>query len=83
MRFVFYLTGIFYNVEGRVPAPYGEILNQYNPMAFLLTAMRQALIYEQTPQRKMLLIWFGVSIFLAAWGIRRIYREENSYVKVI
>ena len=50
---------------------------------FATQAMRQALIYEQTPQRKMLLIWFGVSIFLAAWGIRRIYREENSYVKVI
>lgn len=83
LRFVFYLTGIFYDVAGRVPAPYGEVLNRYNPMAFLLTSMRQSLIYGTVPHRKLLLFWLAVSFLLALWGIRRIYKEENSYVKVI
>ena len=83
IRFVFYLTGIFYDVAGRVPAPYGELLNRYNPMAFLLTSMRQALIYEKVPHRKLLLFWFVISFLLALWGVWRIYKEENSYVKVI
>lgn len=83
LRFVFYLTGIFYDVAGRVPAPYGELLNRYNPMAFLLTSMRQALIYCETPHRKLLLFWLAISGLLAIWGVRRIYKEENSYVKVI
>lgn len=83
LRFAFYLTGIFYNVETRIPAPYGELLNRYNPMAFLITSMRQALIYHQVPHRKLLLFWMTVSILLALWGVKRIYGEENSYVKVI
>lgn len=83
MRFVFYLTGVFYDVAGRIAAPYGEALNKYNPMAFLLTSMRQAMIYEKIPNRKLLIVWFVISVLLAAWGIRRIYKEENSYVKVM
>lgn len=83
MRFVFYLTGIFYSVEGRIEAPFGELLNKYNPMAFLLTSMRQALIYQTAPCKELLIFWLIFSLALAAWGVRRIYKEENSYVKVI
>lgn len=83
LRFVFYITGIFYSVAGKVPAPYGEWLNRYNPLAFLLTSMREALIYKTTPDWRLLLFWFAVSVLIGWWGVRRIYKEENSYVKVI
>lgn len=82
LRFVFYMTGIFYNIEKKIPG-WGSVLNRYNPMAFLLTSMRQCLIYGKTPGRKLLLLWFSVSILLAALGIWKIYKEENSYVKSI
>lgn len=82
MRFLFYLTGIFYNVEKRIPE-WGAALSRFNPLAFLLASMRQCLIYEQTPDWGMLLIWCAVSIFLAVAGIHKIYKEENSYVKAI
>lgn len=82
LRFVFYMTGIFYNIEKKIPG-WGKILSQYNPIAFLLASMRQCLIYGKTPSRKLLLLWFAISILLSAAGIRKIYKEENSYVKSI
>ena len=81
-RMLFYLTGIFYNLESRIPK-YGVLLNRYNPIAFLLTSMRRCLIYSGTPGRKMLLAWFAVGLLLSVAGIRKIYKEENSYVKSI
>ena len=82
LRFLFYLTGIFYNIETRLPG-WGALLNRYNPVAFLITAMRQSLIYSTTPDIPMLLLWLAVSVLLAIAGIRKIYKEENSYVKAI
>lgn len=82
MKVLFYLTGVFYNLEKRIPE-WGAALNQYNPVAFLLTAMRQSLIYGTTPNLLLLLLWFVVSVLLVAAGIWKIYREENSYVKAI
>lgn len=82
LRLLFYITGIFYNIEKRIPV-YGAAFNRYNPVAYLLTSMRQCLIYGQTPGRKLLLLWMAVSMLLVLLGIRKIYKEENSYVKVI
>ncbi|MBQ6798204.1 MAG: ABC transporter permease [Oscillospiraceae bacterium] len=82
LRMVFYLTGIFYNVEKRIPQ-WGPALNRYNPVAFLITGMRKSLIYGETPEWTFLLLWLGVSLLLVVLGIRKIYKEENSYVKSI
>jgi len=82
MKMLFYMTGIFYNVEKRIPE-YGAMLNRYNPMAFLLTSMRQSILYGKTPDVKFLFAWLAVSMLLAALGVRKIYKEENSYVKSI
>ncbi len=83
LRIVFYLTGVFYNVEKRIPAPYGELMTKYNPMAFFLESMRNALLYGKVPHRKLMLGWLAVSLVLCATGIWKIYRNENSYVKTI
>lgn len=82
LRFVFYVTGIFYNIETRIPQV-GGLLNKVNPIAFLITSMRQSLIYGETPDWKLLLVWLAVSVILVLLGIRKIYKEENSYVKAI
>ncbi len=81
-RMLFYLTGIFYNVEKRIPE-YGAILNRYNPVAFLISSMRKCLIYSSSPNIGILLAWFVVGLLLSIAGIRKIYKEENSYVKAI
>jgi len=82
LRFLFYATGIFYNVATRIPV-YGELLNKINPIAFLISVMRQSLIFSQTPDVGILLAWMLFSALLALAGIRKVYKAENSYVKVI
>ncbi len=82
LRIVMYMSGIFYHVEKRIPQ-FGAALNTYNPVAFLLTAMRQALVYGETPNLGVLAAWFVVAIVLSAAGVRKIYISENSYVKSV
>ena len=82
LRFLFYLTGIFYSVEGRIEH-YGTYLNNFNPLASLISAMRNCLIYSSTPNLKFLGIWFGVSVLLSICGVALVYKEENSYLKAV
>lgn len=82
MKMLFYMTGIFYNLETRIPE-YGALLNQYNPVAFLISSMRKCVIYKTNPSLHFLLGWFVVSLLLAMAGVRKVYKEENSYVKAI
>lgn len=82
LRMMFYITGIFYNLEKRIPS-YGTLLNRYNPVAFLLSSMRRCLIYQQAPLGSWMLLWAAISLLLTFLGIRLIYKEENSYVKAI
>ncbi|MCD8020716.1 MAG: ABC transporter permease [Clostridiales bacterium] len=83
LRMVFYMTGIFYNIENRLPARYINILMKGNPMALILSSLRKSILYGETPDVKWLAIWFVISIIIAIFGVRKIYKNENSYVKVI
>ena len=83
LRLVFYLTGVFWNVMERLPAPYNAYVGKGNPIAFLLTAMRDCVIYGKTPNLQVLGIWFAIGLLISILGVRKIYKNENSYVKVI
>lgn len=83
LTMMMYLTGTFYAVARRIPAPFGPVLEKSNPIAFLIAEMRNVVLYEQAPDWKLLLIWFAVSVLLIWMGVLTIYRNENSYVKVI
>ena len=83
LRMIFYLTGIFYNVEKRIPAPLGGILAKVNPIAYCINALRNVLLYRTVPDLSMLLIWFDVSLLLCIFGVYTVYKNENSYVKSI
>lgn len=83
LMILMYFTGIFYNIEKRIPAPFGTILNKSNPVAFLISSMRDAMIYRLGIDKKMYCIWFLAATVIAMAGTRLIYKNENSYVKVI
>lgn len=83
LRLVFYMTGVFYSIPLRVPAPYGDILLHGNPVAFLTESLRGALLYGTAPDYLLLGAWFLIGLALTAIGITTIYRYENSYAKVI
>lgn len=86
LRIMFYVTGVFYSIESRVGNTYPQLSNllvKYNPLAFFITSSRSALLYNKPINFTMILIWFGISILLSLIGIRTIYKNENSYIKVI
>lgn len=83
LRLVFYMSGIFYNLETRLPIPYNEILLKGNPIAVLLNCMRKALLYNQSIDLLILIMILLLSALVSLWGIKRIYENENGYAKVI
>lgn len=83
LRFVFYLTGVFWSINKRIPAPYNHYVLRCNPMAYLINEARNALIYNTSPNLKFLGIWFVISLLLCIFGLHKIYKYENSYAKVI
>ena len=83
LRMVFYLTGVFYNVATRIPAPYGRLISRLNPIAFMVDAMRCVLLYDTKPGWKVLSCWFLFSLVLSILGTILVYKNENSYVKSI
>lgn len=83
LSMLMYFTGTFYSVAKRIPAPFGELLESFNPIAFCIASMRNALLYGQAPSLTLLLLWGIVSIILSIIGIYIIYENENAYVKVI
>lgn len=83
LNLMFYVTGIFYNVQKCFPDPFGYFMQRMNPVAYLIFCFRKAVLYNERPSCLMLAIWFIISVLLAAGGLHLIYKNENSYVKMI
>lgn len=83
LTMMMYLTGTFYDIAKRIPAPFGPLLERCNPIAFLIAEMRSVVLYEGTIDWPLLALWGAVSVLLIGIGVFTIYRNENSYVKVI
>lgn len=82
----FYISGIFYSIEDRILPNHkliGNILIHCNPIALIMTDMRNVILYNKEPHYISLLIWAVIAIIVAAIGIRIIYKHENTYVKII
>lgn len=86
LKLVFYATGILFDIDVRIGKNYprlAAILGKANPMAFLITTLRNALIHGKAPYFKYLFIWLGLGIILSALGVILVYKNENNYVKGI
>lgn len=86
MQLLFYMTGIFYSIENRLGPDHpvlAKIINYGNPMALLITDMRGAILYKTMPHWIIIGLWTLISLLFAIIGVRTMYKNENSYVKVI
>lgn len=86
MKLLFYMTGILYSIDTRLGPDYpivARIITYGNPMALLIRDMRNVLLYQQAPSWIALGLWTIIALIFAIIGIRTIYKNENSYVKVI
>lgn len=83
LRLVFYFTGVFYNIERRISAPYKYWLLRLNPLAAFLTEARYALLYGRVTHWGLLYAWIVLGLLLDVVAVFVIYKNENGYVKVI
>lgn len=83
LRLLFYMSGIFYTIKNRLPEPYVTVLLKCNPVALIIDGMRECMLYCNAPDHKFLFLWFLVGLVVSAIGVRTIYKNENSYVKVV
>lgn len=83
LNMLMFLSGVFYNVITTLPAPLSELMICLNPVAMLIDTMRNALLYNTVANLPLLGMWFWISVILCAVGVHIVYKNENSYVKVV
>lgn len=83
LKFLFYFSGIFYNIVTKVPSPFNNIILNANPIAFVINEFRKVFMYAESPNIIMIAFWFIISIIISAIGIKLIHKYEKSYIKVI
>lgn len=83
LKMIFYISGVFYNIEKRLKGKLSVLLLKVNPIAFLMNEMRKCIIYGKLLNFKFLLLWFVLGIILCFIGVHVIHKNENSYAKVI
>lgn len=83
LRMVFYLSGIFYNINERLTGNLRFFLLRANPIAFIMHQLRNVMLYDKLPSFEGLAIWLVAGLILCAIGVHVIHKNENSYAKVI
>ena len=82
----FYVSGIFYSLENRLTGSLAwaaKLLTNCNPVALIMADMRAVILGNGEVHLLAFALWFIASIIVSIFGIKLIYRFENSYVKII
>lgn len=83
LNMLMFLSGIFYEVKTTLPYPLNMIMMCLNPVAIFVDTMRNALLYNEASNLPLIGIWLLFSTLLCCVGVHTIYKNENSYVKVV
>ena len=89
LRFMFYLSGVFYDVGDRLSQTtffglnVGRLMITVNPVAYVIDELRKIIIYGQSLRFEMYIYWLVISLVLLCIGLKLMYRFENSYIKVV
>lgn len=83
LTMLMFLSGIFYNVATALPEPLNILMMTLNPMALFVDIMRNALLYNMAVNLPLLGIWMVGALLLCYIGVHIVYKNENSYVKIV
>lgn len=83
LNMLMFLSGIFYNVMETLPQPLNSILMCLNPIAVVIDTMRNALLHNTIANLPALGMWFLIALILCCIGVHIVYKNENSYVKIV
>lgn len=86
LRLVFYMSGVFYSISDKLKSLnpiISTVLSFGNPLALIISSLRDVLIYSRAPNLLALGIWLVIGLIISVIGINTVYKYENSYTKVI
>lgn len=83
LNMLMFLSGIFYSVLTTLPEPLNLIMMCLNPIAMIIDTMREALLYNKAANIPILGMWFLISLITCYIGVHIVYKNENSYVKIV
>lgn len=83
LRLLFFISGIFYDLEGRLEGVLGMLVERFNPMAFIIAQSRHVLLYGEGLDLAWFFAWLAISLVLTAIGVSLIYSYERRYVKTV
>lgn len=83
LKFLFYFTGIFYSIKDKFPPKYADLTLNVYPVANLINNARDACMYGKGADIWYLVILFFISSAAAIAGVTLVYKNENSYIKLV
>lgn len=83
LNMLMFLSGVFYNVMTTLPEPLNILMMTFNPVALFIDVMRNALFGNCAADLPLLGLWTLISLLLCYIGVHIVYKNENSYVKIV
>lgn len=83
LSMLMFLSGAFYDVMTGLSYPLNALMMCLNPVAMCTDTMRNALLYNTAANLPLLGVWFIISLLVCWLGVHIVYKNENSYVKVV
>ena len=87
LRLLFYMCGVFYDVTALgfyAAHPWLELVfTKLNPISYLMISARQCLLQHTVYEPWWMLIWAVAAVVLCLLGVHLVYKNENTYIKVI
>ena len=83
LRFLFYISGILFSIGDKIPDPYKTIVLLVDPIAYIIQAYRDVIMYQKFPNAYFLMYWLIIGLVTSVLFIKVMYDYENTYVKVV
>ena len=83
LNMMMFLSGTFYDIMSGLSSPLNALMLCLNPVALCTDTMRNSLLYNEVENLPILAVW-GLASFILCWiGVHIVYKNENSYVKIV
>lgn len=83
LSMMMFLSGTFYDVMTGLSYPLNALMLCLNPVAMCTDTMRSALLYNTAANLPLVGVWFLISLIVCWMGVHIVYKNENSYVKIV
>ncbi len=83
LNMMMFLSGTFYDIMSGLASPLNALMLCLNPVALCTDTMRNSLLYNEVENLPILIVWGLASLILCWIGVHIVYKNENSYVKIV